>query len=63
MGQIDITKFLQKYQFDYLIINTNDYMYKYYLDTPKNKLYEKIYNESEKVEKHYLYKKVAKNDN
>lgn len=63
MGQIDITKFLQKYQFDYLIINTNDYMYKYYLDTTKNKLYEKIYNENEKGEKHYLYKKVAKNDN
>lgn len=56
LGQIDIDKFLKKYEFDYIIVDDNDYLYQYYLKKNKNKIYKKIYVDKKK--KVYLYKKI-----
>lgn len=61
-GKQEIEKFLTTYQFDYLIINKEDYLYKSYLNTEKNTSYQKIYTEKKETT-HYLYRRVeGKND-
>lgn len=53
-------KFLNKYNFDYLIVDESDPLYKYYLK--KNKLYKRVYKEKVKdasnTHINYLYKKI-----
>lgn len=56
--QIDIDKFLETYDFDYLIVNQNDVLYKYYLTKKNNKKYKKIYVDNDT--KTYLFKKIFK---
>lgn len=57
-GMLDIEKFLQAYDFDYLIIDQKSYFYQYYLKNSKNVNYKKIYTESTRFTKYYLYKRV-----
>lgn len=57
-GMLDIEEFLQTYDFDYLIIDQDSYLYQYYLKMGKNATYKKIYTDSDKFTKYYLYKKV-----
>ena len=49
-GKIKPNKFLEKYNFDYLVVSNDEVLYYYLKD---NKSYEKIL----KVENSYLYKK------
>lgn len=57
-GMVDIECFLNNYDFDYLIVNKKDYLYKYYLNTDKNENYKKIYTDTTQFAKYYLYKRV-----
>lgn len=59
-GEVSIDEFLEQYKFDYLIVNTVDYMYRHYLNTEKNDLYENIYGSSFGLHQLYLYKRIDK---
>lgn len=57
-GGIDKEKFLLKYKFDYLIVDENESLYRFYLNTKDNKLYKKIMTENNPDKDTYLYKKL-----
>lgn len=59
LGQENCKDFLLKYDFDYLILYEKDYLYKYYIQTEKNTLYEQVYSSTYYGEKRYLYKKKS----
>ncbi len=59
----DIEKFLNKYNFDYIIVSDDERLYYNYLNTNKNKKYKKVYTEKERIEYNkytmsYLYKRI-----
>lgn len=60
-GYLDIDKFLEEYNFDYLVIYEKDYLYNHYLNTDKNISYEKIYEQNiMNKNNYYLYRKIEK---
>lgn len=56
-GEGNVEKFLKLYNFDYLIVNSKDYIYRHYFKTKENKDYEKLYTEKSEFQKYYLYKR------
>lgn len=59
-GQADYLTFLTKYDFDYLILYENDYLYKYFISTDKNTMYKKLYSSKYYESRRYLYEKIRK---
>lgn len=56
-GEIEIERFLQLYDFDYLIVSKRDYLYRHYFKTNKNKNYHRVYTEKTQFATTYLYQK------
>lgn len=56
-GELDIEQFLRLYDFDYLVVSKEDYLYRHYFKTNKNKNYQKVYTEKTEFDTTYLYQR------